>query len=85
MPPDLSLAAISQELLLLRGAPLLTGMRGTAPVDLMAVAQAVVAVSRLMLATQDLVEVDVNPLIAYPQGQGAMALDALLVVAGDDV
>jgi hypothetical protein len=29
------------------------------------------------------VELDVNPLMVLPQGQGAMAVDALIVMSGD--
>jgi len=30
-----------------------------------------------------IVELDVNPLMVLPRGQGAMAVDALIVMAGD--
>ena len=32
-----------------------------------------------MLASPQIREVDINPIIVYPQGQGAVALDALIV------
>jgi acetate---CoA ligase (ADP-forming) len=28
----------------------------------------------------DLMEIDINPLVVYPAGEGAVALDALMVV-----
>jgi succinyl-CoA synthetase beta subunit len=33
----------------------------------------------LMRAVPTLTEIDVNPLVVYPAGQGVLALDALLV------
>ncbi len=62
----------------LRGAPLLRGARGRAPVDLPALATAIAAFSR-MAATlgPHLAEVDVNPLLAGPEG--VVAVDALVI------
>jgi acyl-CoA synthetase (NDP forming) len=65
-------------LLSLRGAPLLTGARGRAPVDLGSVADAVSLVSRVAAAHPELAEVEVNPLLAGPGG--VVALDARLVL-----
>jgi acyl-CoA synthetase (NDP forming) len=62
-----------------KGAKLLNGFRGSAPVDLEAVAEVVTQVGRLMLSRPDITEVDVNPLVAYAAGQGVVALDALVV------
>jgi succinyl-CoA synthetase beta subunit len=36
---------------------------------------------RLMRAAPDITEIDVNPLMVHPEGQGATALDALIVTA----
>ena len=33
-----------------------------------------------MIERPEVVEVDINPLMAMPEGEGAMALDALIVV-----
>jgi acyl-CoA synthetase (NDP forming) len=67
----------------LRGAPLLTGARGRAPVDLDAVAAAVVAVSQVAAAHPELAELEVNPLLAGPGG--AVALDARLVLGAQQM
>ncbi|MQP64679.1 CoA-binding protein [Niveispirillum sp. SYP-B3756] len=80
LPPDLSRDAIEAELLRLKGAALLRGFRGAPPVDLPAVADIVTKLGALMLAHPDVAAVDINPVVAYPQGQGALALDALIVV-----
>jgi acyl-CoA synthetase (NDP forming) len=60
----------------LRGYPLLCGFRGAPPVDLIAVASAVAAVSRVVAERPDLAAAEVNPLLATPSG--AWALDANL-------
>jgi len=63
----------------LRSARLLAGVRGAPPADVAAVVQAVLAIGRLMQAVPELTEIDVNPLMVHPEGQGATALDALIV------
>ncbi len=65
----------------LRGTRLLTGVRGRPPVDRAAVASLVAGLSALAIARPDLVEVDLNPVIATPDG--AIAVDALVVLDGD--
>ncbi len=61
----------------LRGSALLDGWRGAAPVNRSAVIDAILAVSRLMVEQPALLELDINPLRATPDGM--MALDALMV------
>ncbi len=63
----------------LRSAKLLAGLRGAPPADVDAVVQAVMAIGRLMQTTPELTEIDVNPLMVHAKGQGATALDALIV------
>lgn len=77
LPPALSLDRIIAELEKLKGAALFKGFRGKPPVDLAAVAHVVSQVSALMAERPEIVEIDVNPLMAYPTG--ALALDALIV------
>jgi acyl-CoA synthetase (NDP forming) len=79
MPADLPAAAIADELGKLKGAKLLNGFRGAPPVDVTAVAEAAARIGRLMLTEPAINEIDINPLIAYPQGEGAIALDALII------
>jgi acetyltransferase len=65
----------------LRGRRILDGVRGASPVDRGAVAALIVAISRLGDARPDIVEVDLNPVLA--SASGALAVDALVVLAGD--
>lgn len=63
----------------INAAALLRGHRGTPPRDRAALRGALLALSALALDLGDLIEeVDVNPLLALPEGQGARAVDALL-------
>ena len=79
IPVDADETQIVEALHKLRAAKLLTGFRGAPPVDVAAVAKAVLALGRLMRTTPAIVEIDVNPLMVHAQGQGATALDALIV------
>jgi acyl-CoA synthetase (NDP forming) len=80
LPPDASAAAIEAALRGLRGARLLEGFRGSAPADVEAAARIVRALGDLVLAARDLAEVDLNPLVVHPRGQGATVVDALMLV-----
>lgn len=79
LPADLAEADIVAELNRLQAAPVLHGLRGQPGVDLAAVARVVAAVGAQMRANPALQEIDINPLVAYPDH--VLALDALLCVA----
>lgn len=78
LPAHASAAEIAHEMLQLKCAPLLTGFRGDPAVDLEAAAQIVAKIGSLMQSEPRINEIDVNPVVVYPQGQGAVALDALI-------
>ncbi|WP_244935066.1 acetate--CoA ligase family protein [Acuticoccus sediminis] len=64
----------------LKAFPLLDGARGRPKADVAAAAAAVAAISRFAVRHADTVaEIDVNPLLVLPAGEGAVALDALIV------
>jgi acyl-CoA synthetase (NDP forming) len=65
----------------LRGRRILDGVRGASAVDRGAVAALIVAISRLGDTHPEIVEVDLNPVLA--SASGALAVDALVVLAGD--
>lgn len=77
--PEASEPTIIAELLKLKSAALLSGFRGSAAPDLAAAAQAISRLGTWMLTHPIVREVDINPLVVYPQGQGVVALDALIV------
>jgi acetate---CoA ligase (ADP-forming) len=84
MAPDLTEDEIMAELGKLKTAKLLHGFRNSPAVDVKAVADAAVALGRLMRARPDIIEVDINPLMVHAAGQGATALDALIVISGGE-
>lgn len=64
----------------LKSAPLLRGYRGAPVCDIPALAQAIVRVSEFAQQHADSLEsLEVNPLVVYPEGQGVMGLDTVLV------
>ena len=79
LPVDADERQITEALHRLRSAKLLSGFRGAPPVDVEAIAAAVMAIGRLMRTQPEIVEVDVNPFTVHAKGQGATALDALIV------
>ncbi len=79
--PPLDTDAAQRLLRGLRGAALLDGVRGEAPRDVAAAAEALARLSLLAAELGDeIAELDVNPLILGPQGAGAVAADALVVL-----
>lgn len=79
MPADLPAEAIAAELLKLKAAALLKGFRGAPPLDVAAAADVAARLAGLMRARPEVAEIEINPLVVYGQGQGALALDALIV------
>ena len=79
LPADADEPQIIEALTRLRAAKLLAGVRGAPPADVDAVAKAVLAIGRLMRTVPGIVEIDVNPLMVHAKGDGATALDALIV------
>jgi hypothetical protein len=71
-----------------KGARLLQGFRGRPAADLDALADTLVRVSHLAmhrdghLLDGHLAELDVNPLMVLPSGQGVKAVDTLVVFRG---
>ena len=72
-------AQIREALGRLRAAKLLAGVRGAPAADVDAVVRVVRAIDRLMQTVPALTEIDINPLMVHAVGEGATALDALIV------
>jgi acetyltransferase len=58
-----------------RSYPLLRGSRGDAPADLDAIVDVICRVSQLASDFEDILELDINPLIVHEKGSGALAAD----------
>ena len=79
LSPDVAEDEIVAALGSLKGAALLDGLRGAPPSDKRAVARVAATLGALMRAAPDLLDVEINPLMAYPDG--VLALDALMITA----
>ena len=63
-----------------KGFPLLDGARGAAPADIDALAGALSRLSQFAHENRDRIEsIDINPFLVLPKGQGAFAVDALII------
>jgi len=82
LPAGAGKVAILEALGRLKGAALLSGARGEPAIDIAAVADIARTVGGLLERSPDIAELEINPLAAYAQGQGALALDALIVKGG---
>ena len=64
----------------IRAAAVLDGVRGRPASDREALARALVRLSQVAAANADTIEsIDLNPFVVLPAGQGALAVDALVV------
>ncbi|MEO8592874.1 MAG: acetate--CoA ligase family protein [Candidatus Solibacter sp.] len=79
LPAEISREGIAQELLRMKSGALLRGLRGSPAMDVAAAADIVARLADLVLSTPSILEVDINPVMVYPSGEGALALDALIV------
>jgi acetate---CoA ligase (ADP-forming) len=80
LPPDLTIEAIINELQQLKQSALLRGFRGSAALDVEALAEIIAKTATILRTQPEIREIDLNPVIVYPQGEGVIALDALMFV-----
>jgi acetyltransferase len=67
-----------------RASRLLRGFRGSPPADLEALIETLIRIGRLAVDWADRIEaLDINPLLIMPEGQGVLAVDALLALKED--
>jgi len=64
----------------IRAYSLLRGVRGEASSDLDKIADTLVCVSQLVTDFPEIVELDINPLLVFPVGQGVLGLDMRLAL-----
>jgi acetyltransferase len=56
--------------------PVIKGIRGRAPLDIDAMADAICRISSLLDSVKSIKEIDLNPVMVYPDGQGLTVVDA---------
>lgn len=64
----------------IRAYSLLRGVRGEASADIAAIVQAIQRIAQLVTDFPEIVELDINPLLAFDQGRGVMGLDMRLIL-----
>jgi acyl-CoA synthetase (NDP forming) len=80
--PPVSVAEARRALEGLKGAKVFTGARGAPPADIDALAEIAARLSWLAYDLRDdIAELDLNPVMVLPSGQGAFAVDTLLVMS----
>lgn len=67
----------------IRGFRLLSGFRGRPKADIEAIERAVVSLSHLASNHPQIREMDINPLIVHPEGQGATLVDCRVILQGN--
>lgn len=65
----------------IRARAILDGVRGEPPVDKAAIVDTLLRIGQLVQDFPEILELDINPLMVYPQGQGAIAIDMRLVLS----
>jgi acetyl coenzyme A synthetase (ADP forming)-like protein len=65
----------------IRAHAILDGVRGEPPADKDAIIDTLLRIGQLVQDFPEIVELDINPLMVYPQGQGAIAIDMRLVLS----
>jgi acyl-CoA synthetase (NDP forming) len=79
LPADISRERAIAEIGKLKAAKLFGPFRGQPVRDVDAVADVVVKLGAMLLATPEITEIDINPLVVHAKGEGVVALDALFV------
>jgi len=64
----------------IRAHALLDGVRGKPPMDKEAIVDTLMRIGQLVLDFPEIAELDINPLMVYPRGQGVIAIDMRLVL-----
>jgi acyl-CoA synthetase (NDP forming) len=63
-----------------KGFRILQGIRGSKPSDITALCETLVKISHMVVEQKDrIIELDLNPVLVLPEGQGVKVVDALIV------
>jgi acyl-CoA synthetase (NDP forming) len=65
----------------IRSYPLLLGVRGEKRKDIDAVADAIIKVGTILQKCPDITDIELNPLVAYSQGEGVKAVDVRILLS----
>jgi acetyl coenzyme A synthetase (ADP forming)-like protein len=63
--------------------PLLRGVRGEAETDIGAIEQSLLSFNQLAMDFPQIIEADINPLLAHTRGKGVIAIDARFTIGGE--
>ncbi len=64
----------------IRGARILQGIRGEKPCDIETLADLLVRLSHLLVDFPQIQEIDINPVLVFAEGEGALAVDARVIL-----
>jgi len=59
---------------------LMKGFRGSKPADMEAVIDVIARLSQLAIDNPEIEEIEINPLIVYPEGKGVVAIDSRAIL-----
>jgi len=62
----------------------LTGVRGAPPCDIDGIKDCILRLSQMVAEHSEIAELDINPLIVYPQGQGCVVADSRILLQRPD-
>lgn len=68
----------------IRGAGVLSGVRGEKPCDTDAIEDLLVRLSRMLADFPVIQEIDINPVMVFEEGQGAQAIDVRVIIKHQD-
>jgi len=64
----------------IRSSAMLSGYRGQPPSDIDAIVECICRLSQLVIDFDEIEELDINPLMVFPKGEGASVLDARILL-----
>jgi acetyltransferase len=73
---------ISAEIMIksIKAYDILKGVRGTWPCDMDAIKDCILRLSQMVTEQPEIAELDINPLIVYPQGEGCVVADSRILL-----
>lgn len=64
----------------IKSARILRGYRGTPPRDSKALVDIIIKVSKIMESVEEITDIDLNPVMVFPEGKGAKIADARILI-----